>query len=88
MTRDLPLTSVYSVAIHPEDPSRVWVGSGDGQLWRTEDGGDTWSVCGNAAFQSDDRWYRDVAFGPGPDGPVPLRPRTTDCTEATMAVPR
>ena len=38
MTRDLPLTSVYGVAIHPEDPSRVWVGSGDGQLWRTEDG--------------------------------------------------
>ena len=38
MTRDLPLTSVYSVAIHPEDELRVWVGSGSGQLWRTEDG--------------------------------------------------
>ena len=32
MTRDLPLTSVYSVAIHPLDSDRVFVGSGSGQL--------------------------------------------------------
>ena len=72
MTRDLPLTSVYSVAIHPEDASRVWVGAGDGQLWRTENGGESWTLCGNASFQSVDRWYRDLVFRPAVNGEEPV----------------
>ena len=72
MTRDLPLTSVYSVAIHPEDASRVWVGAGDGQLWRTENGGESWTLCGNASFQSVDRWYRDLVFKPAVNGEEPV----------------
>ena len=71
MTRDLPLTSVYSVAIHPLDPDRVFVGSGSGQLWRTTDGGLTWEECGNSTFQGADRWYRDVIFAPVVEGEEP-----------------
>ena len=69
--RDLPLTSVYSVAIHPLDPDRVYVGSGSGQLWRTTDGGLTWEECGNSTFQGADRWYRDVIFAPIVEGEEP-----------------
>ena len=64
MTRDLPITSVYSIAIHPLDSDRVFVGSGSGQLWRTTDGGLNWETCGNSIFQGADRWYRDVIFSP------------------------
>ena len=71
MTRDLPLTSVYSIAIDPLDADRVWVGAGSGQLWRSEDGGMTWEVCGNSTFQGADRWYRDLIFGPVVDGESP-----------------
>ena len=71
MTRDLPLTSVYSVAIHPLDPDRVFVGSGSGQLWRTTDGGLTWEECGNSTFQGADRWYRDVIYSPVVEGEEP-----------------
>ena len=71
MTRDLPLTSVYSVAIHPLDSDRVFVGSGSGQLWRTTDGGLTWEECGNSTFQGADRWYRDVIVAPVVEGEEP-----------------
>ena len=64
MTRDLPLTSVYSIAIHPDDAAHVLVGSGSGQLWRTVDGGVNWSLCGDASYQSVNRWYRDVIWSP------------------------
>ena len=64
MSRDLALTSVYGIAVHPEDPDRVWVGSGSGQLWRTVDGGLSWAACGDAGFQSVNRWYRDLVFSP------------------------
>ncbi len=64
MTRDLPLTSVYSISIHPNDPEMVWIGSGSGQLWRTENGGGDWVLCGDAAYQSVNRWYRDVITSP------------------------
>ncbi len=72
MSRDLPLTSVYSIAIHPDDPNRVWLGSGSGQLWRTSDGGVSWEACGSSNFQGADRWYRDLIFGPSTDGQEPM----------------
>ena len=62
---------MYSVAIHPLDPDRVFVGSGSGQLWRTTDGGLTWEECGNSTFQGADRWYRDVIFSPVVEGEDP-----------------
>ena len=72
MSRDLPLTSVYSIAIHPNDPNRVWLGSGSGQLWRTSDGGVSWEACGSSNFQGADRWYRDLIFGPSAIGQEPM----------------
>ena len=71
MTRDLPVTSIYSVAIHPLDENQVWIGAGSGQLWRSLDGGETWEVCGNSTFQGADRWYRDLIFTPVVDGAEP-----------------
>lgn len=72
MTRNLPLTSVYSIAIHPADADEVWVGAGSGQLWRSADGGQSWEVCGNSNFQGADRWYRDLIFGPGANEDSPM----------------
>ncbi len=71
MTRDLPVTSIYSIAVHPLDENRVWIGAGSGQLWRSENGGLTWEVCGNSTFQGADRWYRDVIFSPAAEGTEP-----------------
>lgn len=76
MTRDLPVGSVYALAIDPNDAQRVWFGEGDGQLWRTEDGGVTWTMCGLAAFQNVDRWYRDLRLIPGASGALTLMAAT------------
>jgi len=34
---------IRAVAQHPSDANVLWAGSGFGGLWRTEDGGDTWT---------------------------------------------
>ena len=72
MTRALPLTSVYSVAIHPEDASRVLVGAGDEAALAYGKWRGILTLCGNASFQSVDRWYRDLVFKPAVNGEEPV----------------
>jgi photosystem II stability/assembly factor-like uncharacterized protein len=56
MTDDLPTHSIGDVAVHPVDTARVWLGMGerasrqssswgDG-VWRSDDGGETWTHVG------------------------------------------
>lgn len=40
--------SIYSIAVHPYDKNTVYVGGGP-WLWKSVDGGDTWSRCGDVA---------------------------------------
>ncbi|GAB4491616.1 MAG: hypothetical protein OHK0019_12100 [Saprospiraceae bacterium] len=35
------------VAIHPNDPLTMYVGTPDGGIWKTEDGGATWTALGD-----------------------------------------
>ena len=60
ITRDLPVTQVYSIAIDSEDENLIWLGEGNGKLYRSENGGETWSVCGQGTYQTTDRWYRTL----------------------------
>ncbi len=47
--RSLPLWGgdVRSLAVHPDDPDRVFAGTSAGQLYTTRDGGRTWSDAGS-----------------------------------------
>ncbi len=38
---------VSAIACHPTLPDRYYVGGADGDVWRTDDGGATWSVISN-----------------------------------------
>jgi photosystem II stability/assembly factor-like uncharacterized protein len=35
--------AIVDIAIHPDDPQRVFIAAGNGGVWKTSDGGTTWS---------------------------------------------
>ena len=37
---------VRAIAIHPDDPDRIFAGTSSGQLWQSRDGGRTWAPAG------------------------------------------
>ena len=60
ITRDMPITQVYSIAIDKENEDIVWI-EGGGDLYRSDDGGETWTMCGQGTtFQNYDRWFRTL----------------------------
>ncbi|MCB0759970.1 MAG: T9SS type A sorting domain-containing protein [Flavobacteriales bacterium] len=65
MSSDLLVTSVYSIAIHPTNPDIVYFGEGDGIIYKTTDGGLTWNMTGDADFQGNPFWCRDLKMLPG-----------------------
>ena len=72
VSQDHLLGAVSAVRIHPTDPQRV-LASAAGDLWRTADGGDTWEVLGDAAFQALNISAWEFAFDPS-DPAVVLAP--------------
>ena len=58
ITRELPVTTVYSIAVDKDDENLIWLGAG--KLYRSEDGGESWIVCGQGTYQNADRWYRTL----------------------------
>lgn len=46
-----------TIAVHPNDPESVWMGTKGSGLWRTTDGGATWSQAGLAG---DSVWALDI----------------------------
>lgn len=46
---DLP--GIHSVAVDPRDGNHVLVGVSTGGIWRTQDGGASWTVCSNGMRQ-------------------------------------
>ena len=38
---------IRAIAIHPTQPNKMWVGSASGGIWRSTDGGTTWSGSGD-----------------------------------------
>jgi len=48
---------LHSILVHPTDPDRLWVGISAVGVLRTDDGGDTWTLCNDGlavAAQDDD----------------------------------
>ncbi|MCR9243526.1 MAG: hypothetical protein NXI31_00735 [bacterium] len=44
-----------SIAIDPTNPQRIWVGAVSGGLWKSEDGGSTWTLV--------DDWWSNLSVG-------------------------
>ncbi|MGF1565222.1 MAG: choice-of-anchor J domain-containing protein [Flavobacteriales bacterium] len=65
MTKTLPITSVYSIAIDPADAYTVLIGEESGSIWKTTDGGVNWYTTGSASFNNQNHWVRDLRFAPG-----------------------
>ncbi len=57
-------TTIYAIAESPKDPNLVWVGTDDGNVQLTRDGGKTWTnVAGNIAGLPKNAWVSSVEPG-------------------------
>ena len=49
-------TTIYAIAESPKDPNVIWVGTDDGNVQLTRDGGKTWTnVAANIAGPAEER---------------------------------
>lgn len=81
VTKDLIIGAVSAVRIHPTDPNTVLI-SAEEEFWRTTDGGATWNVIGDAAFQNLDISAWEFAFDPS-DPNVILAPSSLGMYRST-----
>ncbi len=58
-----PITAVRSIAIHPGNPDLV-LASANGKIYRTSDGGNTWTPSGSPAFQALNAEANQISFHP------------------------
>lgn len=63
MTRDLTINGIFAIEIDNTNPDIVYFGSG-GDLYKTTNGGLTWNVIGDAAFQTDSHDFQDIVMSP------------------------
>jgi photosystem II stability/assembly factor-like uncharacterized protein len=57
-------TTIYAIAESPRDPNLIWVGTDDGNLQLTRDGGKTWTnVAGNVAGLPKNAWVSSIEAG-------------------------
>ena len=57
-------TTIYSIAESPRDPNLIWVGTDDGNVQLTRDGGKTWTnVAGNISGLPKSAWVSSVEAG-------------------------
>jgi photosystem II stability/assembly factor-like uncharacterized protein len=57
-------TSIYAIAESPKSPNLIWVGTDDGNLQLTRDGGKTWTnVVGNVPGLPKNAWVSSVEPG-------------------------
>lgn len=64
MTRNMPITSIYSIAIDTFNEDIVYIGEESGGIWKSTDGGLTWEQTGDASFQNLNHWARDLHIAP------------------------
>lgn len=63
MTHGYYINTVRALAVDPFNPDIV-IASSEGELWRTTDGGITWNIMGDAAFQAIYITAYDIVFNP------------------------
>jgi PKD repeat protein len=63
VSQDHLVGAVSAIRIHPVDPDIVLF-SAENELWRSTDGGDTWAVIGDPAFQALNISAWELAFDP------------------------
>jgi len=64
LTKNMLVGEVLSVEIDPTDPNTAWFGAA-GKLYKTTNGGATWSQAGDATFNALNHSIRDIALLPG-----------------------
>jgi photosystem II stability/assembly factor-like uncharacterized protein len=63
VTKELIVGDVQSIRIHPENEAVV-IMSAANDLWRTTDGGETWTVIGQSSFVNQNIRAWELAFSP------------------------
>ena len=63
MTRDLVLNRIFALEIDHVNPDIVYFES-NGDLYKTIDGGESWSIIGDAFFQSESHNVKDIVMHP------------------------
>ncbi len=62
-------TTIYAISESPKNPNVIWVGTDDGNLQITRDGGKTWTnVVGNVPGLPKNAWVSSVEAGHFDDG--------------------
>lgn len=65
MTASLPIKSVRALAIDPNTTQIVYAGSDfDGKVYRTLDGGNTWTAIGDIFFNAQQHYISDIKVHP------------------------
>lgn len=60
VTSVLDVNGVYAIALDPSDENTVYFGERNGKIWKSIDGGSSWNMTGDASFQGNDNWVRDL----------------------------
>ena len=64
LTLNLPINYCNAVEIHPTDPTIALFGA-NGRVYKTTNGGTSWTVIGDAAFNAVSHDVREIAYKPG-----------------------
>jgi photosystem II stability/assembly factor-like uncharacterized protein len=60
----IPVNYCNALEIHPTDPNTVWIG-GNNRVYKTTNGGTSWTQIGNAAFNALSHSIDDISLKPG-----------------------
>ncbi|MEJ6686018.1 MAG: T9SS type A sorting domain-containing protein [Crocinitomicaceae bacterium] len=71
MTRDLVLNRIFALEIDHVNPDIVYFES-NGDLYKTIDGGESWSIIGDPVFQSESHNVKDIVMHPNSSSEIYL----------------
>ncbi|MFA7272537.1 MAG: T9SS type A sorting domain-containing protein [Crocinitomicaceae bacterium] len=63
VTKNMMVNSIFAIEIDPTNANIAYFGSG-GKLYKTTNGGTSWSVMGDPAFQSNNHEFQDIVISP------------------------
>ncbi len=63
VTKGYYMNTIRALAVNPNNPDEV-IATSQGELWKTNDGGTTWYITGDAAFQAIYITAYDIVYNP------------------------